>query len=599
MEKTDPIGETPLPLQIKDTLSVIFGQMPLKSLGQCARVSKRWKEVTDHFILLDELDLQPKNQMATFQYASLALNKFQYAKKVKLPKRLYSYLNSPEEKTFFNEIYPKGVKNVTALSFPASMDSLARNENARAELAHLILDPLPKSCVHFDFVSFWPEFFELMTKNHAENLKSLHILLNTGGKIAGSWDSLYSLAKHATRLESLGLHYFDHARFYSGDPNFQVLSDNLAHVLQLATQLQHLNIPYKFNIDSVVKKMDYMPNLTHLYIQEKMTNTLPSTLLEKCSKLQFLHLQLDNRTEQYHIASKTLQTLIIDSKASLNSVTIECPNLEVLKFTPPQAAWINDVFIVGENKIKEFTSKTPITNIHGNFSSVKKANHHSFLNSEQLDSMTALEELNLECEAPKTQAIYNAMNMLHHLTNLRCLDLTKVQRCEDLVNNDVLSQLTKLVFKNCGINSNEFSFVNFTNLKELHIQQSSSLTTLKISGCHQLSNLVLFDNQSFRTLEIKDSPNLESVDVRNCALNLSSWRQIEKLPNLHTLLATVIPMSSYLKITGQSPLITLSANKVMDRVYQGSIAMLGTRMDWLSKEEYDESGPNIRIRKIF
>jgi hypothetical protein len=429
--------------------------------------------------------------------------------------------------------------------------------------------------------------------------QSLHILLNTGGKIAGSWDSLYSLAKHATRLESLGLHYFDHARFYAGDPNFQVLSDNLAHVLQLATQLQHLNIPYKFNIDSVVKKMDYMPNLTHLYIQEKMTNTLPSTLLEKCSKLQFLHLQLDNRTEQYHIASKTLQTLIIDSKASLNSVTIECPNLEVLKFTPPQAAWINDVFIVGENKIKEFTSKTPITNIQGNFSSVKKANHHSFLNSEQLDSMTALEELNLECEAPKTQAIYNAMNMLHHLTNLRCLDLTKVQRCEDLVNNDVLSQLTKLVFKNCGINSNEFSFVNFTNLKELHIQQSSSLTTLKISGCHQLSNLVLFDNQSFRTLEIKDSPNLESVDVRNCALNLSSWRQIEKLPNLHTLLATVIPMSSYLKITGQSPLITLSANKVMDRVYQGSIAMLGTRMDWLSKVEYDESGPNIRIRKIF
>jgi hypothetical protein len=399
----------------------------------------------------------------------------------------------------------------------------------------------------------------------------------------------------------LGLHYFDHARFYEGDPNFQALSDNLAHVLQLATQLQHLNIPYKFNIDSVVKKMDYMPNLTHLYIQEKMTNTLPGTLLEKCSKLQFLHLQLDNRTEQYHIASKTLQTLIIDSKASLNSVTIECPNLEVLKFTPPQAAFINDVFIVGENKIKEFTSKTPITNIHGNFGSVKKANHNSFLpgNSEQLDSMTALEELTLECEAPKTQAVYNAMNKLHHLTNLRRLDLTKVQRCEDLVNNDVLSQLTKLVLKNCGINSNEFNFVNFTNLKELHVQQSSSLTTLKISGCHQLSNLVLFDNQSFRTLEIKDSPNLESVDLRNCALNLSSWRQIEKLPNLHNLLATVIPMSSYLKITGQSPLITLSANKVMDRVYQGSIAMLGTRMDWLSKVEYDESGPNIRIRKIF
>jgi hypothetical protein len=49
MEKTDPIGETPLPLQIKDTLSVIFGQMPLKSLGQCARVSKRWKEVVRNY----------------------------------------------------------------------------------------------------------------------------------------------------------------------------------------------------------------------------------------------------------------------------------------------------------------------------------------------------------------------------------------------------------------------------------------------------------------------------------------------------------------------------------------------------------------------
>jgi hypothetical protein len=85
---------------------------------------------------LDELDLQPKNQMSTFQFASLALNKFQHAKKVKLPKSLYSYINSPEEKTFFNEIYPKGVKNVTALSFPASMDSLARNENARGIIPH-------------------------------------------------------------------------------------------------------------------------------------------------------------------------------------------------------------------------------------------------------------------------------------------------------------------------------------------------------------------------------------------------------------------------------------------------------------------------------
>lgn len=49
MEKTYPIGETPLPLQIKDTLSVIFGQMPLKCLGQCARVSKRWKEVVRNY----------------------------------------------------------------------------------------------------------------------------------------------------------------------------------------------------------------------------------------------------------------------------------------------------------------------------------------------------------------------------------------------------------------------------------------------------------------------------------------------------------------------------------------------------------------------
>jgi hypothetical protein len=369
-------------------------------------------------------------------------------------------------------------------------------------------------------------------------------------------------------------------------------------VLRLATQLEHLNIPYNFNIDTIVDKMGYMPHLTYLYIQEKMTNIRPNTLLKKCSKLQILHLQLNNPAEQYQISSNSLQTLLIDSKVNLASISIECPNLEVLKFL--SRTEINEVFIIGQHKIQELTSKGPIKNgLFGNFSSVKIANQHIFMpgNFDQLDLITSIENLTLECVPTKVHRLYDAIDRLTQLS-LKSLDLVGIHRFES-VSTDILTNLTRLGLKNCEIKKNEMKFVNLTDLKDLQMIGSREIETVKINGCYKLSNLALVGHEHLRTIEFKDLPNLESIDVRNCALNVSSWRQIEKLTNLKVISASVIPMSSYLKITDQCPLITISGKKVMDGVYHGSVAMLGTPLEWTSKEEYDESGPMVRTRKVW
>ena len=427
--------------------------------------------------------------------------------------------------------------------------------------------------------------------------QSLALLLNTAGKITGSWDSFYSLIKHSSRLESLGLHYFDNTRFHGVNPDFDVLTQNLTNVLHLATQLQRLNIPPGFKIDSLVTEMPIMPNLTYLYIQDSLTKVAPNTIFEKCPKLKYLHVMMDDLTAPYQIASNNLQTLLISSRYDLHSVTIECPNLEVLKvlkYMAPKS--IGDIHVIGPHKLREFTCHSLIKNgLHGNFDSVKITDYNIFA---KIDPVPNIEELTLECDSQHTQKVYESLDRLNQLPNLKTLDLINVKRLE-AVPSSIFSQLSKLILRKCEIKGNELSFKNLINLKDLQIIDSTEISSIKITGCHQLSNLVLFNHAHLRTLEIKDSLNIEHIDVRNCALNISAWRQLENLPKMVHLSATILPMTSYMKIIEQNPIATIFGKKVMDRVYHGSISMINTSIEWKTKEEYDESGPNILIRKCF
>lgn len=149
--------------------------------------------------MLEEIDLEPKNNISPFEFASLALQEFPRVKSVKLPIRII-YLGDDSVCHFFNDVYPKGVKEATSLALPPWMESIGRDDQARSKssalyklksilnlvfklrlilrlvenMAHLMLDPLPKTCVHFNYVCFWPELFDIMTVRLSENLKVIN-----------------------------------------------------------------------------------------------------------------------------------------------------------------------------------------------------------------------------------------------------------------------------------------------------------------------------------------------------------------------------------------------------------------------------------------
>lgn len=431
----------------------------------------------------------------------------------------------------------------------------------------------------------------------------MNVLLNTQRKIHDSWDSLINLIKSAHNLQTLGLHFFESSSFYYG-PNFDVLSENLTHVLLFATSLQHLNIPPFFKVDKVVEGMGSLPNLTYLYVEDKMEKSLPNTLLEKCTNLRHLHLQLDNPAEQYRIDSKNLRTLLINSSVNLNKITIDCPNLEVLKFFAPRGdQHINEVHVIGEHKLEEFTSKSPIISTFGDFSSVKVADKHTLMpgNREFLDLMPNLEKLTLENSEPNSAVImgkvrydYETLEWLTRLKSLNWLEMGKVTRFEEY---EVLSRLTKLVLKECNLYGNRIHFKNLTNLRELHLHHCKDISAVKITGCQNITNLVLFYMDHLRSLTIEDAPNIEKLDIRNCNLNLDSWQELQKMSKLTKLAALVIPANSFKHFASRWPKIEISGKTVTDRVYEGGLSILGTvvkNVNWISKEEYDESGPTVR-----
>lgn len=84
----------------------------------------------DAFILLEEIDLEPKNSPHAFKFACLALEKFPHAKKIGLPASI-STLQDGFVQTFFKDIYPMGVKDVTTLALPPSLEFLGGDDQVR------------------------------------------------------------------------------------------------------------------------------------------------------------------------------------------------------------------------------------------------------------------------------------------------------------------------------------------------------------------------------------------------------------------------------------------------------------------------------------
>lgn len=437
----------------------------------------------------------------------------------------------------------------------------------------------------------------------------MDILLKSQGIISGPWDSLIDLVKRSPKLETLHLNYFENASFYyTGRPNFEVLSDNLTNVLQFATNLRRLNIPPYFKVDKIIQNMASLPNLTYLCLQDQMAKTLPNTVLEKCTKLRHLHLHLDDGKEQYSFQSTNLQTLLIDSSVSLNSVSIDCPNLEVLKFLAPRRQ-IKEVHVVGEHKLEDFTSKMPIISLFGNFNSVKVADQNTLLprNHQRLGLMPLVEKLmleNVDSRSPftsgRTQLIDETIDSLTQLKELKSLDLVKITKFESALS--AMSQLTKLVIRECNTYGNIIHLDNLPFLQEFQLLHSKEISTVKITACKQITNLVIFTNDNLRTLQINGAPNIEKLDMRNCTLNLESWKELRNLTKLKLVVALVVPISSYEYFTSRSPRVEIYGKTVSDRVYEGGTSILGTvvqQINWISKEEYEESGPSVRSSRPY